>query len=174
MTIQETLVEGFQQVYPSSVVKKLDKDNFLDIHIPSLNPAKATHLFFNTPKTGIKIGFYCRDEEFVKATLKKSKKLESYSQGIRLKDNPVFENAELAIKAAVEMVNLMSGEKTKKEVKPKAKSTKKPQANPATKKAPKVVSEPKISEPKLPIPPIVEKIEPKSVGFWQWLIRLFK
>ena len=170
MTLQETLVGGFQKNFPSSIVKKLNKDNFLDIHIPSLNPAKATHLFFNTPKTGIKIGFYCRDEEFVKATLKKSKKLESYSQGIRLKDNPVFETADLAIKAAIEFVNLMTAEKAKKEVKPK--SAVKPK--PADKKATKVISKPEIVKPQVSIPPKEEMQEPVSVGFWQWLLGLFK
>lgn len=170
MTLQETLVSGFQKDFPSSIVKKLNKDNFLDIHIPSLNPAKATHLFFNTPKTGIKIGFYCRDEEFVKATLKKSKKLESYSQGIRLKDNPVFENADLAIKAAVEFVNLMTSEKAKKEVKPK--SAVKPKL--ADKKAPRYISKPEIVKPQVSIPPNEEMQERELGGFWQWLLRIFK
>lgn len=170
MTLQETLSSRFQKSFPDSIVKKMDKDNFLDIHLPSVNKEKATHLFFNTPKTGIKIGFYCRDEAFVKATLKKSKKFESYSQGIRLKDNPVFENVDLAIKAAIEFVNLMTAEKAKKEVKPKLAVKPKP----ADKKAPKVISKPKIVKPQVSIPPKEEIQEPVSVGFWQWLLGLFK
>lgn len=162
MTLHETLAAGIENSCPRSIVKKLDKDNFLDIHLPFVNKERATHLFFNTPKTGIKIGFYCRDEEFVKATLKKSKKLESYSQGVRLKDNPVFESADLAIKAAIEFVNLMTAEKAKKEVKP------------TVKKSPKVISKPEIVTPQIPTPLKVEIQETESVGFWQWLLRLFK
>ena len=170
MSLQDNLSVGLTKVFSSASVKKINRDNFLDIHLPSVNKEKATHLFFNTPKTGIKIGFYCRDEEFVKATLKKSKKLESYSQGIRLKDNPIFENADLAIKAAIEFVNLMTAEKAKKEVKPK--SAVKPK--PADKKAPKVISKPEIVKPQVSIPPKEEIRERELGGFWQWLLRIFK
>ncbi len=162
MTLHETLAAGIENSYPRSIVKKLDKDNFLDIHLPFVNKERATHLFFNTPKTGIKIGFYCRDEEFVKATLKKSKKLESYSQGVRLKDNPVFESADLAIKAAIEFVNLMTAEKAKKVVKP------------TIKESPKVMPKPKKVPPQISNLPNAEIQETKSVGFWQWLIMIFK
>jgi hypothetical protein len=162
MTLHETLAAGIKRSYPGSIVKKIDKDNFLDINLPLVNKEKATHLFFNTPKTGIKIGFYCRDEEFVKANLKKSKKLESYSQGIRLKDNPIFESSDLAIKAAIEFVNLMTAEKAKKEVKP------------TVKKSPKVISKPEKVTPQIPTPLKAEIREPESVGFWQWLLTLFK
>jgi hypothetical protein len=169
MTVQETLSAGFLKNYPGSIVKKMDKDNFLDINLPSVNKAKATHLFFNTPKSGIKIGFYCRDEEFVKATLKKSKKLESYSQGIRLKDNPVFETTDLAVEAAIDFVNLMTAEKVKKEV--KSQSAVKPK--PVVKKAPKAKSRPEIAKPLFQIPPKVEMHKSESIGFWQKLFQFF-
>ncbi|MHA8083022.1 hypothetical protein ACST14_06345 [Aquirufa sp. A-Brett2-15D] len=170
MTLQETLSAGMKRSYSGSIIKKMNKDNFLDIHIPSVNTAKSTHLFFNTPQSGIKIGFYCRDEEFVKATLKKSKKLESYSQGIRLKGNPVFENADLAIMAAIDFIDLMTVEKNKKEVKPIALNKPKP----AVKKAPKITSKPEIVKLQIQIPPKVEIQESEPIGFWQWLLRIFK
>jgi hypothetical protein len=162
MTLHETLAAGIVNSCPGSIIKKFNKDNFLDIHLPFVNKERATHLFFNTPKAGIKIGFYCRDEKFVKATLKKSKKLESYSQGVRLKDNPVFESADLAIKAAIEFVNLMTEAKAKKVVKPTIKES--PKVMPKLKKVP----------PQISTLPNAEIQETKSVGFWQWLIMIFK
>jgi hypothetical protein len=170
MSLQETLLLGLKKSYPDSIVKKIDKDNFLDIHLPSVNKANATHLFFNTPKGGIKIGFYCRDEEFVKKALKKSKKIESYSQGIRPIGNPAYEKADLAIKAALDFVKILEGEKEKKSVKPKAK----PKVSKTTPKAsiPKKLNE----EPNsIPSPKKAEEVKPQEVqlSFWQRLLRFF-
>lgn len=169
MSLQESLLAGFQKSYPECTVKKIDKDNFLDIHIPSISNAKATHLFFNTPKSGIKVGFYCRDEDFVKKTVKKSKKLESYSQGIRLTNNPVFETPELAVNAALTLVELMTKEKVKKEAKPKVK---------VAKLTPKTSSpQTKSKEVDLPpIPKVTEEVnrEVHPLSFWQRILNLFR
>jgi hypothetical protein len=170
MTLQETLSAGIKKSIAGSTVKKIDKDNFLDIHLPSVNKANATHLFFNTPKGGIKIGFYCRDEEFVKKALKKSKKIESYSQGIRPIGNPAYEKANLAIKAALDFVKILEGEKEKKSVKPKAK----PQVSTTSNKSsiPKKLKQ----EPKsIPAPKKAEEVKPQEVqlSFWQRLLRFF-
>ena len=172
MSLQETLLLGLKKSYPDSIVKKINKDNFLDIHLPSVNKANATHLFFNTPKGGIKIGFYCRDEEFVKKALKKSKKIESYSQGIRPIGNPAYEKADLAIKAALDFVKILEGEKEKKSVKPKAQP--KPKVSTPTPKSsiPKKLKQ----EPKsIPAPKKPEEVKPQEVqlSFWQRLLRFF-
>ncbi len=85
-------------ILKDSVIKKIDKDNFLDIHVPSINSSKGTHLFFNTAKRQIKLGFYVRDLDFInKIMLKSSKHIETYSQGLRLNGNPEFETVEQAI-----------------------------------------------------------------------------
>lgn len=177
MTLQETLSDGIKKSYPDRIVKKINKDNFLDIHLPSVNKANATHLFFNTPKGGIKIGFYCRDEDFVKKTLKKSKKLESYSQGIRLTNNPVFETPELAIKAALTLVELMTKEKVKKELKPKLKP-KPEQTQDFNQTIPKVSIPKKLKEEtnSIPAPRKDEEIKPQEVqlSFWQRILNLFR
>lgn len=88
MTLQETLAEKIQAVFNDEVVKKINKDNYLDIHLPSVNDKKLTHLFFDTSKGKIKLGFYSNDEHFVENMLGKSAILEKYSQGIRLKNKP--------------------------------------------------------------------------------------
>jgi hypothetical protein len=104
-SIQYQIAESIQSVYKNAIVKKLDKDNFLDIHIPSINSSKGTHLFFNTAKGQIKLGFYVRDIEFIdKVLLKSSKNIESYSQGIRLIGNPQFNAVEPAITAAKDLL----------------------------------------------------------------------
>jgi hypothetical protein len=56
-SIQCQLAETIKSVYKNAIVKKVDKDNFLDIHIPNVNSSKGTHLFFNTVKGQIKLGF---------------------------------------------------------------------------------------------------------------------
>lgn len=107
MTLQNQILQIFQQNYPDIVVKKIDKDNFLDIHIPSVNEVRGTHLFFNIIKNKIKFGFYCRDKNFIVPLLAKSNLLEEYSQGVRLKGNPEYATAEDASIAASHMLSIM-------------------------------------------------------------------
>ena len=109
-TIQQQLAEEIQLVYINSIVKKIDKDNFLDIHIPEINKKKGAHLFFNTTKEGIKIGFYCRDEDFVNIAAGHSQKIEKYSQGLRILDNPFFVDVVSAISAALSFISDIIGE----------------------------------------------------------------
>lgn len=105
-SIQYQLAESIKTNFKDSVVKKIDKDNFLDIYIPSVNNSKGTHLFFNTAKGQIKLGFYVRDVEFIdKVLAQSSDKIESYSQGIRLKSNPYFNTVEDGVKAAKDLLN---------------------------------------------------------------------
>jgi hypothetical protein len=109
MTIQEQLYQEIKKSYPDAIAKKINQDNFLDIHIPGIHTTKGTHLFFNTVKGLVKVGFYCRDEEFNKKVLKAHvTALEAYSQGLRLASNPAFDSVELAIKAANELLKLLS------------------------------------------------------------------
>ncbi len=121
-SLQFQLAELSKSIHKDSIVKKVDKDNFLDIHIPSVNNSKATHLFFNTAKGQIKLCFYVRDIEFIDKVLKKSSdKIETYSQGIRLKNNPVFNSVEDGIKAAKNLLNHI--DLTIKTPKPKTKKS---------------------------------------------------
>lgn len=121
-SLQFQLADSIKTLYKGSIVKKVDKDNFLDIHIPSVNNSTSTHLFFNTAKGQIKLGFYVRDIEFIDKVLKKSSdKIESYSQGIRLKNNPVFNSVEDGIKAAKNLLNHI--DLTIKTPKPKTKKS---------------------------------------------------
>lgn len=97
---QNELASGIKSLYPEAIVKKINKDNYLDIHLPQVNEKKGTHLFFNTSKGKIKIGFYSRDDEFNEQILSKSDTLEKYAQGIRLKDNPEFTDVVSALQQA--------------------------------------------------------------------------
>jgi hypothetical protein len=98
--VQNELASGISRLYPDAIVKKINIDNYLDIHLPQVNEKKGTHLFFNTSKGKIKFGFYCRDEEFNEQVLSKSENLEKYAQGIRLKDNPEFTDVVSALQQA--------------------------------------------------------------------------
>lgn len=109
-SVQEQLFHAISEAYPNAIAKKINKDNFLDIHIPEVNAKKGTHLFFNTAKDGIKIGFYCRDEEFVSNVLAKSSAIEKYSQGVRILNNPNFENVYNAKKGALEFLKNITGD----------------------------------------------------------------
>ena len=109
MSTQANLANQITSVIPDAVVKKVDKDNFLDIHIPSVNEKKGTHLFFNTGKEKIKMGFYCRDKDWIDALLQKDSNrgggnnstIEEYSQGIRPVNNPEFESVDDAVTCAL-------------------------------------------------------------------------
>ncbi len=109
MTLQDKLVRKLQQNFPDAEVKKINKDNYVDIFIPSVYPKRGAHLFFNTAKDEIKIGFYCRDEEFVKSLLGKHPTLEAYSQGVRLKGNLSYTSVEEAISVTIDFLSKVSG-----------------------------------------------------------------
>ena len=70
------------------------------------------HLFFNTSKNKIKLGFYCRDEEFVASVLDKSELVERYAQGLRLSNNPEFEDVESALAAALQLIDAIAAGKS--------------------------------------------------------------
>lgn len=108
-SIQLQLAESIQLEFKDSVIKKVDKDNFLDIYLPSINSSKGTHLFFNTANSQIKLGFYVRDLDFIEKVLSKSlNNLESYSQGLRLKGNPKFDTVEQALSAVINFLQLIN------------------------------------------------------------------
>lgn len=108
-TIQQQLAEGIQSVYKNAIVKKVDKDNFLDIHIPEINDKKGTHLFFNTSKGDIKVGFYCRDADFINDVVEREfDSIEAASNGLRIKDNPVFTSVSTAVAAALNFLKGIS------------------------------------------------------------------
>lgn len=100
-SLQQKLASAIVEKYPDAVVKKIDVDNYLDIHIPSVYPKKGTHIGINTAKGLIKIVFYCREESFNEQVLANSKKIEAYGQGLRIKDNPTFSDVSKAIEATI-------------------------------------------------------------------------
>jgi len=123
-TIQEQLVAEISKTYQDAEAKKVNKDNFLDIHLPSINSKRGTHLFFNTGKDEIKIGFYCRDEDFNNDILSRSSHTEAYAQGIRIKNNPAFATVDEAISAALNFLSEIKGEEKATPSKPKSTSLK--------------------------------------------------
>ncbi len=108
---QEQLFESIKEHFPYAEAKKINKDNYLDIYVPEINKKRGTHLFFNTAKDGIKIGFYCRDEEFIENVLSNSSNIEKYAQGIRILNNPVQSNVAEATTSALSFINEILGEK---------------------------------------------------------------
>ena len=110
MSLQSEIAEKFLEIYPKSIIKKIDRDNHLDIHVAEIHKKKGTHVFFNTSKGKIKVGFYCRDENFVNRILENNElSIERYSQGLRIKDNPVFDVIDNALEAAFSFINILAG-----------------------------------------------------------------
>lgn len=108
-SVQEQLYEAIKEYYPEAEAKKINKDNYLDIHVPEINKKRGTHLFFNTAKDGIKIGFYCRDEAFVDEVMSRSINIERYAQGIRILDNPLQGDVEEATLNALVFIEEIIG-----------------------------------------------------------------
>lgn len=101
-TIQDQLAEAIQLIFEDIVIKKINIDHFLDIHIPEINEKKGTHLFFNTAKDQIKIGFYCRDQDFINEVVSRElDSIEVASNGLRIKGNPILDNVNDATEAAL-------------------------------------------------------------------------
>ena len=107
-SVQQKLLNGITKKFPNSEAKKIDKDNFLDIYMPSVNTSKGTHLYFNTGKNVIKIGFYVRDEKFISNVVKIApENIEAASNGLRIPGNPEFDNVKDALIAAFDFLSNM-------------------------------------------------------------------
>lgn len=108
-SIQQLLADSLLQHFPSAEVKKINKDNYVDILLPWVHPKRGTHLGFNTAGGTIKVVFYCREEEWVQQALANGGGLlEMYSQGIRLKGNPKFSDVKSAIAATLMFIELLA------------------------------------------------------------------
>jgi hypothetical protein len=103
-SLQRNLFNAFSQLFPDAEAKKIAEDNHLDIFIPSVYPKRGAHLYFNTAKDVIKVGYYCRDEEFVLKVLSNASNIESYANGIRILNNPAFSDPNSAVKAAKDFI----------------------------------------------------------------------
>ena len=114
LSIQEQLFEAIKEYYPEADAKKINKDNYLDIYVPEINKKRGNHLFFNTAKDGIKIGFYCRDEEFTEEVLSRSSNIEKYAQGIRILNNPLQKDVDEATISALSFIEEITGEQKEK------------------------------------------------------------
>jgi hypothetical protein len=106
-TIQDQLFLGIKNVYPKAATKKINSDNYLDITIADLTGKPGNHLFFNTAKNVIRIGFYVRDEAFVNNILLSSNKVTKDSNGLALKNNPIFSDINAALKAAFTLLDVI-------------------------------------------------------------------
>jgi hypothetical protein len=112
LSLQQQLFAGIKVVYPAAEAKKINKDNFLDIYIPSVSPARGTHLFFNTVKGAIKVGYYTRDEDFInKVVSQASESIDAASNGLRIKGNPKFDDVESAVAAALDFLSAILNKK---------------------------------------------------------------
>ncbi len=109
-SVQEQLFEAIKVYYPNAEAKKINKDNYLDIYVPEVNKKRGTHLFFNTAKDGIKIGFYCRDEEFIENVMSNSTNIEKYAQGVRILNNPLQKDVREATESALSFIEEITGE----------------------------------------------------------------
>ena len=109
LTVQGQLVDELSKLYPNADVKKVDEGNYLDIHMPDIHPKRGTHIWFNTPKAGgIKVGFFCRDKDFIDDALKRNPAtIETYSNGLRLLGHPTFKKVDDAIKVADTFVKML-------------------------------------------------------------------
>ena len=96
-SLQSQIADEILKKYKDAVIKKIDSDNYLDIHLPSINEKRGTHLGINTAKNVIRMVFYCRDFDFVQKALANSSLLEEYSQGLRPLGDPSFKNVADAV-----------------------------------------------------------------------------
>ena len=116
-SLQLQLANSIIASYTDAVVKKIDKHNFLDIYLPSINSSKGTHLYFNTAKDGIKIGFYVRDEHFIADVLERAAdSIEAASNGLRIYGNPKFDDLDSATAAALDFLSAILNERVEQSI----------------------------------------------------------
>ena len=109
-SVQQDISRAILARHPNAIVKKIDRDNYLDIHIPAIHPGPpmrdgSTHICFSILRSGISISWVCRDTDAVSWILERSASFEQYSHGLRPVGNPKFENASSAVDAAVAFIS---------------------------------------------------------------------
>lgn len=110
-SLQQQLADALLEKFPDATVKKIDKDNYLDIHIPAISEKIGTHFTFITSRNGIKLSVYSKDEALCEQFLENSSELEPATRGVRLKDNPVYETIEEAIEGALFFIGELTDSK---------------------------------------------------------------
>jgi hypothetical protein len=103
-SLQQQLAAAILAQYPDGVIKKIDQDNFVDIHIPSIFPRRGSHLFFKTSRGGVRLGVYCRSAEFVDHVLRSTSTVEHWHWGMLPIGNPTFTDPDDAIRTALEIL----------------------------------------------------------------------
>lgn len=103
-SLQQQLASAILARYPDGVIKKIDQDRFVDIHLPSIFPRRGSHLFFKTSRAGIRLGVYCRSVEFVDQVLKSTSTVEHWHWGMLPIGNPTFADPDDAIRTALEIL----------------------------------------------------------------------
>jgi hypothetical protein len=115
-TLQQQLADALREHYPDATIKKIDKDNYLDIHIPAISEKIGTHFTFTTSRNGIKLSVYSKDDELCERFLNSSTELESATRGVRPKNNPSYSTVNEAIDGALFFINELTGSKKKSSV----------------------------------------------------------
>jgi len=143
-TLQQQLAGKLLKQFPKATVKKIDKDNYLDIHIPVISEKIGTHFTFTTTRNGIKLSVYSKDDVLCEQFLENSSELELANRGVRLKDNPIYDTVKKAIEGALFLI----GELIESKKAPAIKKAVPKQAVPATKKLVLKKAVPKKAVPK--------------------------
>lgn len=108
LSIQGQLFNAIKKSYPDADAKKINRGNFMGIHIPSIHSNRGSYLFFNTAKNEIKLGYYVRDEDFISKIIGKAYNIERNAYSLRISGNPRFLNVEEAYKAAIQFLSEFS------------------------------------------------------------------
>jgi hypothetical protein len=99
-TLQDELAAAFRSHFPDAIVKTINRDNVVYIHIPSVHPMRGSHLFFKTEQDQIQFGFYVRDPRFVAEVLASTTSVENRGRILRPLGNPIFDTGAAAVEAA--------------------------------------------------------------------------
>jgi uncharacterized protein (TIGR02145 family) len=124
-TLQQQLADKMLKQYPTATIKKIDKDNYLDIHIPAISEKIGTHFTFSTTRNGIKLSVYSKDDVLCEQFLENSSELEPATRGVRLKDNPIYDTVKKAIEAALFFIGELTESKKAPAIKKAVPATKK-------------------------------------------------
>ena len=112
-TRQDALAAGVLRHFPDAVIKKINTDQCLDIHLPSVHRSRGSHLYFHTSRPGLRLGFFVRDSSFVSSILVACPDLKVMSNGLRPAGDPRYMDIDEAIAAVVAFVDLLRKSKAR-------------------------------------------------------------
>lgn len=104
-TVQQQLAAAICARHPDAEIKKIDRDKYLDIHLPVVHHQRGVYLAVNTSKGLIRFHLYVRDNAYKRRVLEGVSGMEAVSHGLRPLGQRGYASVPEAVEAALRFID---------------------------------------------------------------------